>query len=420
MISHLLGDHLHVRSLRKISHRTPIVVPRGALRAVRALRLLRSFELVEISAGECVQVGAVRVRAVPAQHDSRRHDLARLGSAPPLGFVIEGAHRTYFAGDTGLYPEMADEVGRCDVALLPVGGWGPGLGPHHLNSRTAAEALQQLGAPNAVPIHFGTLWPVGLDRVRPAEFFSPGADFVDATARSTPRARVHLLAPARPGGRPRDRLAAAQTAADSGAAAASMETTVRTVTYLALFAGVAVGAIVPIIPTGALVSTAAVTSLHSPHPWTALLVIGIGAVAALIGDMVLFWLCSLPVGHRLLGWLRGRTSPALLERYHRQLDEHGLGVLILSRLIPAGRIPIMVATLVLGVTWRWYLAGDAVAALAWAVTYAAIGVLSGSLFDEQWKGIVLAIAVVLLVSVGPSLVRALRRRLAVARRESPT
>jgi L-ascorbate metabolism protein UlaG (beta-lactamase superfamily) len=195
VISHLHGDHLHVRSLRKISHRVPIVVPRGALRAVRALRLLRSHELVEVSAGECVQVGDVRVRAVPALHDSRRHDLARLGSAEPLGYVVEGAQRTYFAGDTGLYPEMAREVGRCDVALLPVGGWGPGLGPHHLNSRTAAEAVQLLGAADAVPIHFGTLWPVGLDRVRPAEFHRPGADFVASTARSTPGARVHLLAP---------------------------------------------------------------------------------------------------------------------------------------------------------------------------------------------------------------------------------
>jgi membrane protein DedA with SNARE-associated domain len=216
-------------------------------------------------------------------------------------------------------------------------------------------------------------------------------------------------------------LAAVHAAVGSGATAdAAMESTVRTVTYLALFGGVVLGAIVPIIPTGALVSTAAVTSLHSAHPWTAALVIVIGALAALIGDMVLFWLCSLPVGDRLLAWLRGRTSPALLERYHRQLDEHGIGVLILSRLIPGGRVPIMVATLVLGVTWRWYLAGDAVAAVAWALTYAAIGVLSGSLFDEQWKGIALAIGLVVLVSVGPALFRALRRRHPAGSPPSPT
>lgn len=213
-------------------------------------------------------------------------------------------------------------------------------------------------------------------------------------------------------------LTAAQAAV--GSDVESVETTVRTVTYLTLFAGVALGAIVPIIPTGALVSTAAVTSLHSAHSWTAALVVAIGALAALIGDMVLFWLCSLPAGDRLLAWLRRRTSHALLERSRRQLDDHGIGVLILSRLIPGGRIPIMVTTLVLGVTWRWYLAGDAVATLAWASTYAAIGVLSGSLFEDQWKGIALAIGLVVLVSAGPALVRALRRKQSATHPESPS
>ena len=42
-------------------------------------------------------------------------------------------------------------------------------------------------------------------------------------------------------------------------------------------------------------------------------------------------------------------------------------------------------------------------AAAWSVTYAAIGVLSGSIFDEQWKGIALAIVLVIAVSLGPTL-----------------
>ncbi|QNK82002.1 MBL fold metallo-hydrolase [Nakamurella sp. PAMC28650] len=195
LISHLHGDHLHVRSLRQISHRVPIVLPRGAQDAIRALRFLRHRQFIEISAGEVLQVGSVRIRAVPARHDSRRHLLARLGSAPPLGFVIEGERRTYFAGDTALYPEMAHEVGACDVALLPVGGWGPGLGPGHLNSSTAAEAVARLGVTHVVPIHFGTLWPIGMDRMRPEEFLPPGQDFVRSVARIAPEVSVHLLTP---------------------------------------------------------------------------------------------------------------------------------------------------------------------------------------------------------------------------------
>ena len=37
--------------------------------------------------------------------------------------------RVYFAGDTALYPGMAGLAGHVDVALLPVGRWGPPRGP---------------------------------------------------------------------------------------------------------------------------------------------------------------------------------------------------------------------------------------------------------------------------------------------------
>lgn len=185
-------------------------------------------------------------------------------------------------------------------------------------------------------------------------------------------------------------------------AAAVDESTARAVTYSALFGGVALGAVVPVIPTGALVSAAAVAALYSSHPWTVVAVVAVGAVAALLGDMVLFGICLLPVGGRVLAWLRRRTSPDLLERSHRQLDEHGIGVLILSRLIPGGRIPIMAAAVILQLSWRWYLLGDMVAVTAWAVTYAGIGVLSGSIFDEQWEGITLAIVLVIVVGLAPT------------------
>ena len=195
LISHLHGDHLHVRSLLRMPAGTKVLLPKGALRAIRALRLLKACELVEVSAGESLDFGPVTVRAVAGHHDDRRHVLARRSRAEPLGYVVEGAQRTYFAGDTDLFPEMADEVGGCDVALLPVGGWGPGLGPGHLNAVRAADAAVVVGASDAVPIHFGTLWPIGMDRIRPDEFLGPGHNFVTALAKVAPRITAHLLAP---------------------------------------------------------------------------------------------------------------------------------------------------------------------------------------------------------------------------------
>ncbi|HEY2791781.1 MAG TPA: MBL fold metallo-hydrolase, partial [Micromonosporaceae bacterium] len=132
--------------------------------------------------------------AITADHDGRRQPGARR-FAPALGFVLAGRTRTYFAGDTAAFPGLAEQVGGCDIALLPVGGWGPGLGPGHLTPATAAGLLPALRARHAIPIHYGTFWPIGADRIRPQEFLPPGSAFRDHAAVLAPGCEVHVLAP---------------------------------------------------------------------------------------------------------------------------------------------------------------------------------------------------------------------------------
>ncbi|MFC5799220.1 MBL fold metallo-hydrolase [Streptomyces formicae] len=192
LVSHLHSDHLHLPSLARLSPGTLLVVPLGARRAVPGLRRLDGVRITEVGPGDEVAVGEVRVRAVPALHDGRRLPLGPRRS-PALGYVIRGEARTYFAGDTGLFDEMADAVGPVDVALLPVGGWGPFLGHGHLNPDRAARALAALAPRSAVPVHYGTYWPIGLDAVRPHEFHSPGDEFVRKAARLAPGVAVHRL-----------------------------------------------------------------------------------------------------------------------------------------------------------------------------------------------------------------------------------
>ncbi|WP_377269171.1 MBL fold metallo-hydrolase [Peterkaempfera sp. SMS 1(5)a] len=197
VVSHLHADHLHLPSLRLLPPGTPVLLPRGAVRAVPALRRLSHLRLVEVAPGEEIAVGAVTVRAVPARHDGRRLPMGPQ-RVQPLGFVIRGAVATYFAGDTDLFPGMADAVGSCDHALLPVGGWGPGLGPGHLDPAGAAEAVRLLAPRTAVPVHFGTFCPMVLG-VRPGAWFhAPGEDFARRAAGRAPEVTVHVL---EPGGR---------------------------------------------------------------------------------------------------------------------------------------------------------------------------------------------------------------------------
>ncbi|MFE9257017.1 MBL fold metallo-hydrolase [Streptomyces sp. NPDC006879] len=195
LVSHLHADHLHLPTLARLARGTRVLVPSGASRAVPALpRLARraGLAVTEVSPGASVGVAGLTVRVVSAAHDGRRLPLGpRL--CPALGYVVEGEARTYFAGDTGLFPAMASEVGPVDVALLPVGGWGPYLGPGHLDARRAAQALAELAPEHAVPVHYGTYWPIGMDTVRPHEFHGPGEEFVRLAGQLAPKVAVRRL-----------------------------------------------------------------------------------------------------------------------------------------------------------------------------------------------------------------------------------
>jgi L-ascorbate metabolism protein UlaG (beta-lactamase superfamily) len=193
LVSHLHADHLHVGSLDRVTDGTTVLLPRGAQAAVPALRRIRGrLRLVEVAAGDTLEFGEVTVRAVPAAHDGRRLPYGPQRAAA-LGYVVAGEARTYFAGDTGLFGAMAEAVGPVDIALLPVGGWGPFLGHGHMNAARAARALAELAPQAAVPVHYGTYWPIAMNAVRPHEFHSPGEEFSRMAARLAPEVAVHRL-----------------------------------------------------------------------------------------------------------------------------------------------------------------------------------------------------------------------------------
>ncbi|MGV9878684.1 MBL fold metallo-hydrolase [Streptomyces sp. NPDC003006] len=194
LVSHLHADHLHVPSLARLAPGTRALVPRGAARSVPGLaRRLPRLRFTEVGPGDEIRVGELVVRVVPALHDGRRLPMGPHRS-PALGYVVSGEARTYFAGDTGLFDTMAAEVGDVDVALLPVGGWGPYLGHGHLDAGRAAEALARISPRSAIPVHYGTYWPIGMEAVRPHEFHAPGQEFVRQAARLAPKVAVHRLA----------------------------------------------------------------------------------------------------------------------------------------------------------------------------------------------------------------------------------
>lgn len=189
LISHLHADHADLPSLRRFRRDVPMLVPPGAGTFFER----QGFVAVsELAAGESRQVKGIAVTATEATHPVKRRSVAKTEA---VGFLAAGARRIYFAGDTDLFDGMEALAGGLDLALLPVWGWGPNLGAGHLNPKRAARAAALLEPRVAVPIHWGTLYPPGLARLRPRPLQLPPREFVAQMREHAPQVEVRVLAP---------------------------------------------------------------------------------------------------------------------------------------------------------------------------------------------------------------------------------
>jgi L-ascorbate metabolism protein UlaG (beta-lactamase superfamily) len=189
LISHLHHDHLDLPSLRLLGLDSALVVPLGAGSWLRR----RGFSKVtELSVGEVVNVAGAQIVAVPAHHAR-----GRLGgpSAEPLGYLVGDRRVVYFAGDTERFASMAKLAPNLDVALLPVAGWGPTLGPGHMGPLDAARALAAMQPRIGIPVHWGSLLPNGLAARHRLRLGDPPRRFAEHAARLAPAVDVRILAP---------------------------------------------------------------------------------------------------------------------------------------------------------------------------------------------------------------------------------
>jgi len=190
LISHLHFDHLDIPSLERLGQEVRVVAPRGA---GSFLRRKGFTAITELGAGEEVSVGSLVVRGTSAAHDSRRLPFG--ARADPVGYVVEGSSSVYFAGDTEVFDGI-EALAPVDVALVPIWGWGPSLGRGHMDPRDAAEAVRMLQAKIAVPIHWGTYFPLQLGlRGQPSFVDLPAAEFAAHVHEVAPGVDVRILRP---------------------------------------------------------------------------------------------------------------------------------------------------------------------------------------------------------------------------------
>ena len=161
LLSHNHYDHCDLPSLRAIRARfgaVPIVAPLGN----RDFLGRHGIDAVtELDWWQAMGFGGAEIHLTPARHFAARSLFDR-NTTLWGGFLIRhGGHSVCFAGDSGYsgwFRAIRERLGAPDLALLPIGAYLPRwmMGRVHVDPVEAVQALLDLGARQAVGMHFGT------------------------------------------------------------------------------------------------------------------------------------------------------------------------------------------------------------------------------------------------------------------------
>jgi membrane protein DedA with SNARE-associated domain len=178
--------------------------------------------------------------------------------------------------------------------------------------------------------------------------------------------------------------------------------------YPVLFGSVLLGSVVPVVPTGAVVGAGAAFAVTA-HELNLVAVVLLATLGAWAGDLITFAICRFG-GPSAVRWVARGQHADRIEEVRDQFHRHGWQIVVVGRLLPAGRIPVLLAAGALAYPWRRLLPASLLAAFLWAVAYASLGVVSGGIFDSPLVAVLLATVLVLLVGALLNVVGAHRRR----------
>jgi membrane protein DedA with SNARE-associated domain len=188
-----------------------------------------------------------------------------------------------------------------------------------------------------------------------------------------------------------------------------MNTTTSSFGYLAgLFGVITLGAAVPFLPSGAPLSAGAALAAKD-SALTVILVFVVGAGAAYVGDLLTYILLLAAARRtsesqsRLGRWANKERSSKAVKRAERAFEHRPIRTMMLSRLVPGGRTPVLITAALDNYAVAKYAAADVVAAAMWSAYYTGSGLAGRALFSNDWEAVGASLAFVLLVSLAGSL-----------------
>jgi L-ascorbate metabolism protein UlaG (beta-lactamase superfamily) len=161
VISHNHYDHMNLATLLRIANQWPGVRIFVGLGIKPFLESKGLTNVVELDWWEKRELGSITINSVPNQHFSNRGLFDSDGTLW-TAWVFEGANgRAYFGGDTGYGPHFAkvsEKLGPMRLAVVPIGAYKPEwfMSPVHMSPKEAVQAVIDLKASMAVPMHYGT------------------------------------------------------------------------------------------------------------------------------------------------------------------------------------------------------------------------------------------------------------------------
>ncbi len=158
--SHAHYDHTDPDTLRAIAGvnaKARFIVPAPIVQTVAGYGV-DPARIIAAEAGQTLELGGIRILPVPAAHEQLHTDA--LGRYDALGYRLTLGNTVLFhAGDCCVYDGLAEQLGRVDIAMLPVNGRDfYRLNRDHIvgnmDSREAVELAVALQARLLVPMHF--------------------------------------------------------------------------------------------------------------------------------------------------------------------------------------------------------------------------------------------------------------------------
>ena len=152
LLTHGHGDHIADAAAHAKRTGAPIAGMVELMSWLKANAGLADHRMIDFNKGGTISVAGIKVTMVDAKHSSSAPDGSYVGA--PAGFVVEleDGYRIYFAGDTGVFGDMAliGEMYSPDLAVLPIGGH------YTMDPVQAAKAVELLKVRAVLGGHYGT------------------------------------------------------------------------------------------------------------------------------------------------------------------------------------------------------------------------------------------------------------------------